>query len=45
MGDYVIVATQRGKILVVRTVRLSLTMAPVVINVSPLRYRAQKVEY
>jgi hypothetical protein len=45
MGDYVIVATQRGKILVVRTVRLPLTMAPVVINVSPLRYRAQKVEY
>jgi hypothetical protein len=45
MGDYVIVATQRGGILVVKTVRLPLTMSPVVIDVNPRRFQVQKVEY
>jgi hypothetical protein len=45
VGDYVLVATQRGRILAIRTIRLPLTMSPLVIDVGPNRFPVQKVEY
>jgi hypothetical protein len=45
MGDYVLMATQRNRILGIRTIRTPLTMSPVVIEIGGSRFRVQKVEY